>query len=138
MMRTGHIVLDDAYRIIGEYGNKLNQSGQPGPGDVFFKWVLTNLSNPKKCTQVALTPLDSDQADFEEFPADLRQVGFDRSDRKFVAVAAAHGGTSRILQAFDSKWWGWRKDLKAAGVQVVFLCELEIRLKHEQKQRSGR
>lgn len=133
VVASGHVVVDDAWRIIEEYRHRLSPSGQPGPGDVFLKWLLTNLWNPTRCTQVAITPLADDAMDFEEFPAALRTVGFDPSDRMFVAVAVAHDGSPTILQGFDSKWWGWRDVLAGAGVDVQFLCEDEIARKHAEK-----
>lgn len=106
IMQKGLVVIDDGWRIIGEYQHQLNSSGQPGPGDAFLKWLLSNQANSARCIQVAITPLDGDAEDFEEFPQSLRDIGFDRSDRKFVAVAVAHGSYPPTLQAFDSKWWG--------------------------------
>jgi len=131
--RSGRVVVDDAWRIIGEYKHRLNPGGQPGPGDAFLKWVLTNMQNPSRCTQVKITPLDDDPEDFAEFPASLRSVGFDRADRKFVAVAVAQGTSPPILQGFDSKWWGWRGQLKNEGIRVIFLCKGEIAAKYEEK-----
>jgi hypothetical protein len=133
LMQEGRIVIDNAWRIIGEYKHKLSPSGQPGPGDAFLKWVLSNHANPARCIQIAITTLDNDADDFEEFPESLRSIGFDRSDRKFVAVAVAHGGSPPILQALDSKWWGWRKHLEAEGIKVDFLCHAAIAAKYKQK-----
>ena len=133
IVKSGHVVIDNAWRIIGEYKHKLSPSGQPGPGDAFLKWMLTNMWNPRLCTQVAITELDADPEDFKEFPDSLRTVRFDRSDRKFVAVAVVHGASPHILQGFDSKWWGWRENLKAEGIKVFFLCEEEIAAKYEEK-----
>jgi len=130
---SGHLVVDDAWLIVGEYQKKLRSSGQPGLGDAFLKWVLTNLWNAERCTQVRITPVTGDPTDFSEFPEALRSVGFDRDDRKFVAVAVAHGGAPTILQAADGKWWGLRNDLDSAGLSVKFLCEEEIARKHADK-----
>ncbi len=133
IISSGHLVVDNAWRIVGEYKHQLNATGQPGPGDAFLKWVLTNLMNSDRCTQVEITPLDDDTEDFAEFPAALRAIGFDRSDRKFVAVAVAHEDSPPILQAFDSKWWGWRELLEEAVITVEFLCEAEIEQKYKEK-----
>lgn len=48
---------------------------------------------------------------------------FDRSDRKFVAVANAAAPKRPILEAVDFKWWGWREALAAEGIEVIFLDE---------------
>ncbi len=130
---NGCIVLDDGWRIIREYKNKLSPSGQPGVGDAFLKWVLTNINNPERCQQVRLTPGSGGGDSFQEFPDEPGLVKFDPSDRKFVAVAAAHQERPPILQAADSKWWGWRKALHNAGITVVFLCPDDIREKYHKK-----
>ena len=39
------VLLDNRNRILAEYGKKLRHSGQPGPGDAFFKWLFDNQSN---------------------------------------------------------------------------------------------
>jgi hypothetical protein len=134
------LVIDNGWRIIREYMNKLSQSGQPGIGDRFLKWVLTNQANPSRCVRVAITPRSEDQDHFEEFPNDPNLASFDRADRKFVAVACAHHERPPILQALDTKWWGWKEALERVGVTVTFLCQDEIKARYEQKfgQRRGR
>jgi hypothetical protein len=133
---SGCIVIDTEWRILREYLNKLSPTGQPGPGDAFLKWVLTNQSNPERCKQVQLTPKPEDDLDFEEFPRHPGLAAFDRSDRKFVAVAATCKGGAVILQAADSKWWGWANALRECGIVVDFLCPDEISAKHREKMGS--
>jgi hypothetical protein len=70
--------------------------------------------------------------EFKEFPAAPGLATFDRSDRKFVAVACAHPSRPHILQATDAKWVGWSAPLARAGVHVRFVCEHEIRAKYEE------
>ncbi|MBZ4419168.1 hypothetical protein [Myxococcus sp. RHSTA-1-4] len=130
---TGHLVLDEHWHIINEYRHKLSSDGQPGIGDRFLKWVLTNHANPQRCSKVRLTPRQEDPRDFEEFPRDESLAGFDPSDRKFVAVSCAHPERPVILQATDSKWWGLREALHQSGVQVRFLCPKDIEQIHERK-----
>lgn len=127
------LVIDDGWRILNEYKKKLSQTGQPRVGDRFLKWVLTNLANPSRCIQVPITPRRNDETHFLEFPNDPALSRFDRADRKFVAVARAHSSRPPILQALDSKWWGWKEPLKRAGVTVHFLCLEEIAALYEQK-----
>lgn len=133
IQKRGGLVLDDGWRIVREYMNKLSQSGQPGVGDAFLKWVLTNMKKPKICEMVPLTPKSSNPDSYEEFPSHSGLKYFDPSDRKFVAVAAAHPEHPPIMQAADSKWWGWKKPLKESGVDVEFLCPDEIQEKYHQK-----
>lgn len=97
----------------------LRSEGQPGPGDAFLKWVLTNRSNPQRCALVSLTP----QGDsFLEFPNDPDLEGFDPSDHKFAAVAHAHPDHPPVLNATDSDWWHYREALACHGVRVEFVC----------------
>lgn len=131
-MKDGHIFVDDARRIIKEYQDNLGKKGQAGPGTAFFKWLLTHEWNPKRITRVPLTPKPDDPEDFEELPQPEEGVRYDCSDRKFLAVAAAHGDLPPILQSFDSKWWGWQESLQACGVTIHFLCP-EIAKKHAEK-----
>ena len=127
LMRKGKLVLDDGRRILKEYMANLRSAGQPGPGDAFLKWVRTNYSNPERCNLVQITPKDSSETDFEQFPPDTALADFDKTDRKFVAVALAHHEKPAILQAVDTKWWEVKESLVEAGVTVDFLCEKDIR-----------
>lgn len=118
----GRVVIDDGYRIMGEYMRNLSRSGQPGAGDVFMKWVWQHQAVTGKCHQVAITLRDSGD-DFQEFPDDPRLGGFDPADRKFVAVARACGASPSVLNAVDSDWWEYRDVLNEYGVHVEFLCQ---------------
>ena len=129
------LVLDDQWLIVREYQSNLRSSGQPGVGDAFLKWVLTNKANPTKCELVSITPLDSQANNFREFPKDAALNDFDPSDRKFVAVALAHPEKPPILQAVDSLWWGVREALHQNGVRVDFICEADIKALHARRQR---
>lgn len=133
VMRAGHVFIDDKGLIVQEYARNLNRKGEPGPGDRFFKWLLTVEWGGAQVSHVPITPKAGDEEDYEELPAPSQGTRYDPSDRKFLAVAAAHPEHPPILQAFDSKWWGWREALAAIGVKVCFLCPKEIAEKYEQK-----
>ena len=114
------IILDDGDLILHEYGKNLSPSGQPGPGDAFFKWLFENLYNSEYCRKVPLRPHSG--REFEEFPSDPALSSFDNDDRKFVAVVLASGSGPEVLNATDTDWWQYRKELSKHGVKVVFLC----------------
>jgi len=115
----GMLVLDDGWRILREYMHNLRSSGQPGSGDAFLRWVLTNRSNPRRCCLVPLTP----QGDsFAEFPDDPDLAAFDLSDRKFAAVAHAHPDHPPVLNATDSDWRHYRAAFERHGIRVEFVC----------------
>jgi hypothetical protein len=131
IMATGHLFLDDRGLILAEYRRHLSAKGQPGPGDAFLRWVLTHEWGGQRVTRVRLTPKENDDSDFDEL-SPPRKVTYDPSDRKFLAVAAAHGEHPPVLQSTDSKWWGWQESLAADGVRIHFLCP-EIETKYKEK-----
>lgn len=138
MMTQGHVYIDDGGEgrqsaIVDEYRRNLSARGEPGPGDVFLKWLLSHEWSPKRVTRVPITAKADDSEDYEELPAPDDGTVYDRSDRKFLAVAAAHAKRPPILQALDSKWWGWQEALAAIGVDVHFLCPEAIAAKHAKK-----
>jgi hypothetical protein len=122
IQKRGRLVLDDAMLIFEEYRSYGSFSGQPGVGDAFFKWVHDNRYNDRYCERVPLTPSTDTSREFEEFPAAPELNGFDRSDRKFVAVALASAYSPPVLNAVDSDWWDYYKALRRNGVKVRFLC----------------
>lgn len=124
LMGNGSIAIDDAYRIVGEYQHKTNPRKGKGAGDVFLKWVLSRLGDTERVQQVTLTELSANR--FAEFPSSALEEAFDPPDRMFVAVAHAHPARPHILQAADSKWVDWWRDLSTAGVQVEFLCPDDV------------
>jgi len=133
IMEKGRIALDNLYLIMKEYENNLRTSDQPGFGYAFYKWVKDHYANPIRCELVTITPKKEDSSDFKEFPCDSSLKNFDPSDRKFVAVSAAHNEHPPILQAVDSKWWGWKNPLSECGIQVNFLCPEDIAKKFTEK-----
>jgi hypothetical protein len=98
VMTSGHLFIDNHGLIMGEYRSNLNAKGQPGPGDAFFKWLYTNEWNGQRVTHVNITPKTEDPHDFDELPKPAEGIKYDRSDRKFLAVAASHPEHPPILQ----------------------------------------
>ena len=117
--QEGGLVLDVDGEIFQEYGNKLSLRGQPGLGDAFFKWVFDHQWIESKVSRVKI---HKQRDSYKEFPDHPGLEKFDPSDRKFVAVSNAHPGKPPILQAADSKWWGWKDALREMGITVCFLC----------------
>lgn len=137
IMSSGHVFVDQGGLIVREYRANLKAKGQPGPGDAYFKWLLTHEWGGHRVTRVSITQRDDDPDDFDEVPAAPVGIIYDRSDRKFLAVAAAHLEHPPILQSFDSKWWGWQKSLQEVGITIHFICPEEIQEKHRRKMGSG-
>lgn len=121
IQQNGVVVLDDGWRILREYKANIAEAGQPGVGDAWLKWLLTNLANPQRCQIVKITPVNAPQM-FTEFPSDPALQHFDQSDRKFVAVSRAHPAHPAILNATDSDWQNYYNALARHGVAVEFMC----------------
>jgi hypothetical protein len=117
---NGIIVIDNRWLILNEYKNKVNQTGQPGIGDAFLKWVLSNQRNSQRCEQVEIHP--SEDNSFREFPDAPQLEKFDPSDRKFVAVALTAPDRPPIVNAVDSDWAEFYEALTQCGVNLQFLC----------------
>jgi len=127
IMKEGRVAIDDGGRILREYRNQLSGSGQPGVGDGFLKWLYTFQGHADRCAWVSITPRANDPENFMEFPDHPHLKKFDPRDRKFVAVSAAHSERPPILQAADSKWWGWKEALRECKIEVCFLCPEDIK-----------
>jgi hypothetical protein len=119
LQRSGVVVIDDGYRIVGEYHRKTSLKPAKGVGDKFLKWMLQH-SGTSKVEQVPLN--ETEENHFAEFPDPALEQLFDPSDRKFAAVAHAHPEKPTIWQAADCKWLDWWPALRARGVEVDFLC----------------
>lgn len=119
----GIVVIDADFRILKEYCQNANQTGQPGIGDAFLLWVLRNRGTPL-CELQAITILPSADGseNYSEFPSDPTLHGFDPSDRKFVAVCLAHPARPSIHNAGDSDWGNYRTALEKHGVVVREVC----------------
>lgn len=120
MQKAGVTVIDDGYRILGEYQHKTSLNPPKGVGDVFLKWLLRNVGNSARVELVRLT--ETAQDCFVEFPDPALEPLFDAPDRKFVATAHAQHDKPTIWQAADCKWLDWWPALQAKGVRVEFLC----------------
>ncbi len=124
------LVIDATDEIFTEYRQQLSMSGQPGIGDIFMKWVHDNRWSLPDSQRVNIT---KNGESYDEFPDHDDLNDFDRSDRKFVAVSAAHTNKPPILQATDSKWWGWKEGLSQCGITVQFMCTVYIQSKYQEK-----
>lgn len=124
------LIIDVGDEIFDEYRQQLAMRGQPGVGDRFMKWVHDNRWSLPDVQRVTIT---RNGDSYEEFPTHDDLNDFDRSDRKFVAVSNAHVEKPPILQATDSKWWGWKNALAEVGIAVQFLCPEYVEPKYAEK-----
>lgn len=120
LKQNGKIVLDNSWLVLREYKNNLSENGQPGVGDAFLLWVLQNWMNPNISEIYKLDRISNDSEDYSAFPKDGDLADFDRSDRKFAALAVVSGAP--VWNAVDPDWWEYREALQRNGIQVEFLC----------------
>lgn len=120
MQRSGVVVIDDGFHILGEYQHKTQLNPPKGVGDVFLKWLLREATRGSRVECIRLTSLPEEC--FAEFPDKVLESEFDPSDRPFVAVANGHPDKPEIWQAADCKWLDWWQALEACGLRVRFLC----------------
>lgn len=128
--KNGGLVIDCGDEIFTEYRKRLSIIGRPGIGDKFMKWVHDNRWNFPEANRVTITKHGES---YDEFPSHEELINFDNADRKFIAVANAHPDKPPILQATDSKWWGWKDALAEVGIAVHFLCPEYAEAKYAEK-----
>ena len=91
----------------------------PDHGNFWDQFLLQVLnSHPDRIVRVSL-PQRND-GEFEDVPQQLIEQGFDRNDRKFVALAV-RGGAS-IANATDSDWLTFTVALNQSHVTVENIC----------------
>jgi hypothetical protein len=119
--KEGRTGLDDGGLILREYSRRAKKDMQPGVGHAFLVHLYNTQHVPEHVKLVAITP--HEERGFAEFPDDPMLVGFDPSDRKFVAVALSCGEPHEIANAVDSDWILSLGALRRNGVNVNLLCE---------------
>ena len=120
LQKSGILVIDKNWLILKEYKNNVCEKGQPEVGDRFLYWLLKNQANRKHCEQVAIKQIS--EYEFEEFPQSESLKNFDKSDRKFVAVALIHPANPAISHAADRGWLRYKQALAEHGVKLDFIC----------------
>jgi hypothetical protein len=115
-LRSRRVLLDLAGEIQAEYHRYLNPRGQPGVGDRFYLQIL--MSAPSRVERIDL-PRRADGT-YDDFPDDPALKDFDRSDRKFAALARRE--SVPVANATDSDWLHHHAVLKRHGIAVHFVC----------------
>ena len=115
VVKRHRVVLDEGGLIFEEYQRRLDFSGGPRTGDIFFKHLFNHQYSRKRVSRVKITPADADRG-FMELPPNR----LDPADRKFLAVAVV--AQAPILNATDSDWNENAGLLDNLGVTAVQLC----------------
>ena len=66
IQKSAIVVIDDAFRVINEYMQKLDVKKDKKAGAVFLKWLVNNQADTRRVMQVRLTETGTDQ--YDEFP----------------------------------------------------------------------
>lgn len=111
-----HLAIDKTGLIMDEYQRHLSYAGQPGVGDMFFKYLHDNQYSTHNILMVNITPSDDDRKGFAELPDNH----LDMSDRKFLATAVVAKAT--LVNATDSDWAEQSGLLEALGIAIKQLC----------------
>lgn len=116
LLKKRTILLDVDGAIQAEYHKHLNPRGQPGVGDRFYRVILQ--SSLERVERVALSKRSD--GEYADLPQSLIDSGFDRSDRKFAALARREGAV--VFNATDSDWIEHAAILDEEHIQVEHLC----------------
>ncbi|POZ52228.1 hypothetical protein [Methylovulum psychrotolerans] len=114
--KNRQIAIDKPGLIMDEYQRHLSYAGQPGVGDMFFKYLHDNQYSTHNILMVNITPSDDDRKGFTELPDNH----LDMSDRKFLATAVVAKAT--LVNATDSDWTEQSGLLDDLGITIKQLC----------------
>ena len=129
------LVIDDSWHIMGEYERGLGK-GADGLGKAFYIWAAKRIFT-EQCDCVSITQLA--EFEFAEFPhTDAALATFDKSDRKFVAVARKHEAKPPISVAIDRGWHKHHVALAQHEVRIEFVCTDINQLGQQTAKRRGK
>ncbi len=114
--KNSKVILDDQDLIFNEYCAHFSFSGQPGVGDVFFKYLHDNKHLNRRVQIVKVTPNGDGTTGFDELPDN----SLDKNDRKFLAVALV--AKARVVNALDTDWHEQKILLEELDVKIQQLC----------------
>lgn len=113
---TGVVLMDRLGEILEEYIRAVNRDRPHGFGARFLFQLIQQQPD-----RARLEDLDKkEDGEFVDFPHVPELAAFDRSDRKFAALARKTG--TAVTNATDSDWADNLPALQANGIAVDFLC----------------
>jgi len=115
LLHRGKIAIDLEGAIEEEYRRQLGV-GSPGVGSRFIQKFFSEAAD--RVVRVS-APIDG-HGHHKKFKFDGTLKRFDRSDRKFVAVAVETG--AEIYNATDSDWLEHNEELSRRGIKLRFIC----------------
>jgi len=106
------LILDIGQEILKEYRRNAKEGG--------IARQLLNVLQAQPRNRLVELEIEFDDDGFAIVPAEISE--FDRSDRKFVAVALAHNPHPPIVNATDTDWTKARDQIEAVGISVSECC----------------
>lgn len=123
------LVLDFDYEIIKEYRNRIPDNTPIGK--IFWRWFNSYIG---KIPFENMAKLEKDaDGNYIMFPLEKRTEEFDKSDRKFVALARTHNEHPPIIEAADGKWLGFKDVFSEYGVHIEFLDNAYAEMMYDRK-----
>lgn len=113
--KRSKVAIDSLGLIVDEYSRHLSYSGQPGVGDLFFKYIHDHHYDEEFVLRVTINKSDENRG-FIELP----ENDLDPSDQKFLATAVV--SRSKIINATDGDWAEHGQLLELLGIEVSQLC----------------
>lgn len=110
------VALDEGELLLNEYRRYLNYRGQPGVGDIFFKFLHDHMYGRNRIHLVQITGIADEGRGFDELPVNE----LDPSDRKLLAVAVV--ANADVVNALDTDWFEQADLLALLNVPVQQLC----------------
>lgn len=115
------VILDVGNEIIKEYKRNVSRYTLNRLSSDFIQWILTTQLDRMWCEGDIVPIAKQGEFDYFDFPIDDRLSGFDKSDRKFVALSRAHPEHPIVMQASDSKWEEYRAVFAEYGVVIEYV-----------------
>lgn len=112
------VFIDDEGEILREYIGAIDGKRPYGVGGQALVWMIQNQYNPRRVHRVSLSR--DACGNFVDFPSDNRLLRFDKSDKKFAALAKKT--KTPVTNAVDTDWKDYLSPLNDNGIFVNFLC----------------
>lgn len=113
------VVIDTGREILREYEKNIDIHAEDNVATEFLKWIYQK----RMSGGVSEYQITKNGDTYQEYPDSEDLKNFDRSDRKFVALANAHPAHPCIYNGSDTDWWLFKSALERNGIQIVFLSE---------------
>ncbi|MDD5271898.1 MAG: hypothetical protein PHU14_04180 [Methylovulum sp.] len=110
------VAIDETGLIMDEYKKHLSHAGQPGVGDMFFKYLHDYQYTSDNIRLVTITQSNDGGKGFAELPRN----SLDASDRKFLATAVV--AKAMLINATDSDWAQQHELLESLHIKIKQLC----------------